>query len=86
MIKTPLSGDPNYLCVSVLHDGPPSRCHQVLPYLPGGDVFSHIESLPHGGGLDLAQATSYFRQMCEGLLHMKTTSRLAHHDVRYVSI
>jgi len=52
----------------------------VLPYLTGGDLFDRVQSAGDGG-LDEAQAADYMRQMTMGLLFMKQTANLAHHDI-----
>lgn len=52
----------------------------VLPYLAGGDLFSRVEAT-QGKGLPEAEAATYLRQLAEGLLFMKTSCGLAHHDV-----
>ena len=57
-----------------------SYIYLVLPYLEGGDLFSLVEA-SGAKGLPEHEAASYFRQMCEGLLYMKQTSGIAHHDV-----
>jgi len=54
----------------------------VLPYLAGGDLFSYLDS-KNGMGLPEEEAKRYFKQMVRGLLFMKQTIGLAHHDVRY---
>ena len=52
----------------------------VLPYLSGGDLFSLVEE---AGDQPISESTaaSYIRQMAKGLLFMKQTAGLAHHDV-----
>ena len=52
----------------------------VLPYLAGGDLFSYLDS-KNGHGIEEAEARRYFKQMVQGLLFMKQTIGLAHHDV-----
>ena len=52
----------------------------VLPYLANGDLFTRVQAT-NGEGLPAGQAASYLRQMVEGLLFMKQTMGLAHHDV-----
>lgn len=54
--------------------------YMVLPYLRGGDLFEKVK-MTWGRGLSDAQARHYLRQICEGLLFMKKTAGLAHHDV-----
>lgn len=53
--------------------------YMVLPFLSGGDLFSKLEDT--NGGLSEAETITYFRQMCDGLLFMKRTCGLAHHDI-----
>lgn len=52
----------------------------VLPYISGGDLFARVDGAG-GVGLEEAEAAYYFKQMAEGLRHMKTTCGLAHHDI-----
>ena len=51
--------------------------YMVLPYLKGGDLFSRVEA----GPIPEAESLHFFRQMIKGLLFMKETTRMAHHDV-----
>ena len=55
--------------------------YAVLPYLSGGDLFAKLEQVEGNKGLTEADAATYMRQMTEGLLFMKQTAGLAHHDV-----
>ena len=52
----------------------------VLPYLAGGDLFDKVQAAGEGG-LPQGQARTYLRHVAQGLLYMKRTARLAHHDV-----
>ena len=52
----------------------------VLPYLAGGDLFEWVEA-SDGKGLPEPEVCRIFQQMISGLLSMKQTSGLAHHDV-----
>jgi len=58
----------------------------VLPYLPGGDLFTKIQKLEGQGGLSEEEAFCFMRQVIRGLLHMKNEARLAHHDLSLENI
>jgi len=57
----------------------------VLPFLAGGDLFSRCKYAGENG-LPMDEARRYFKQIATGLLYMKRTCSLAHHDVSLENI
>ena len=53
--------------------------YMVLPYLDQ-DLYSRVDAM-NGAGLPEDEACKYFHDMVQGLLFMKQTSGLAHHDI-----
>ena len=53
--------------------------YMVLPYLPGNDLFERL--MARDKPFDEGTARYIFRQILEGLLHMKSEHRMAHCDM-----